>query len=606
MHILLMCVIFKHIFIKFMKKLMRSILPLVLIVSCGGGGGGGGGESSPTVQATPSYTIISGNIYTSPIPNTIYIDQNLNGIRDSYEISTSPNSSNGSFSFTTSDQSLANCLRNFPIASDSPLIFGFNDMQGTNIVANAFTTIFKDSSISWLPIGDASKTANDNVDCSTRELYKNNYSTAWTKAVIGAMETYDSQTYQQIAADPSNPPSGSKISNQKSIDLNLFYKSLENIEGLIINELNNVLTAAGAQVDLYSRIELDSSNFRIFLNDSTYPNPSTDTSPVAQNIDSIAVEAGIEIFGTFENYAAGYDNTFEVKIDDMHISNNNEILQDTSSCWINFSSLCKVDPSFINLFTYATPTIVDTLHKNTSRGEEKLFNRTVITDSSSLSCYEYDYIQLTDSSTSDVITEYTYTEYLGNGNYNVNDLNCYAYGGRSKGLYVTSRFTDGSEFYLEVWYNPSNNWNSYTPEIFSNLPYAIDYEFYDDEDPPPTQIEQSYIDMFIAVGDGGWSSFDQIIFDGRFFSIGTSIYLDYRNSEGRSGYIYIKFDPSSGHVATCDPIDAERTSAYFTYGDIESLNSIINDCRTELTSSYNPTSTPTYANKSPYRGFIND
>ena len=73
MHILLMCVIFKHIFIKFMKKLMRSILPLVLIVSCGGGGGGGGGESSPTVQATPSYTIISGNIYTSPIPNTIYI-----------------------------------------------------------------------------------------------------------------------------------------------------------------------------------------------------------------------------------------------------------------------------------------------------------------------------------------------------------------------------------------------------------------------------------------------------------------------------------------------------------------------------------------------------
>ena len=601
--------------IKFLTRLTFSSVCLALIVSCGGGGGGGGGgDTSLSSPATPTYTIISGNIYTSPIPDTIYIDQNLNGIQDSYEISTSPNSSNGSFSFTTSNQSLANCLKNFPIASDSPLIFEFNDRQGANIIANAFTTILKDSSISWLPIADASKTANDNVDCSTRELYKNNYSTAWTKAVIGAMETYDSQTYQQIAADPSNPPSGSKISNQKSIDLNLFYKSLENIEGIIINELNNVLTASGTQVDLNSRIELDYSNFRIFLNDATYPNPSTDTSPVAQNIDSIAVEAGIEIFGTFENYTAGYDNTFEVKIDNMHISNNNEILQDTSSCWINFSSLCKVDPSFLNLFTYATPTIIDTLHKDTSRGEEKLFNLTVITDSSSLSCYEYDYIELTDSSVSDVITEYGYTEYLGQGNYNVNDLNCYAYGGGSKGLYVTSRFADGSEFYLEVWYNPNainsstgNSWNNYPPVIFENLPYAIDYDFYDDEDPPPVQLEQSYIDMFIDIGDGGWSSFDQIIFDGKFDSQGTSIYLNYRNSEGRQGYLSIVFDPtSSNDSATCDPIDAEPTSGNFTYNDIESLNSIINDCRTELTSSYTATSTPTYNNKSPYRGLIND
>ena len=113
--------------------------------------------------------------------------------------------------------------------------------------------------------------------------------------------------------------------------------------------------------------------------------------------------------------------------------------------------------------------------------------------------------------------------------------------------------------------------------------------------------------MFIAIGDGGWSSFDQIIFDERFDSQGTSIYLDYRNSEGRSGYISIIFDPTtSNDSATCDPIDAEPTSGNFTYNDTESLNSIINDCRTELTSSYTPTSTPTYSNKSPYRGLIND
>ena len=592
---------------KFTNNLISSSLCLVLIVSCGGGGGGGSGDGSSSSSGTPSYTIISGNIYSSPVPNTIYIDQNLNGIQDSYEISTSPNSNNGSFSFTTSSQSLANCLRNFPIASDSPLIFEFNDMQGTNIVANAFTTILKDTSISWLPIADASKISNDNIDCSAREVHKNNYSQAQTKAVIQQMETYDGQTYQQIAANPSSPPSGSKISNQKSMDLNLFYKSLENIEGQIINELNNLLTSASAQIDLNSRIELDYSNLRIFLNDTTYPNPSTDSSPVAQNIDSVAVEAGIEIFGTWKNYAAEYDNTFELKIDNMHISNNNEILQDTSSCWINFSSLCKVDPSFINLFTYATPTIVDTLHKNTSRGEEKIFNRTVITDSSSLSCYEYDYIQLTDSSVSDVITEYTYAEYLGDGNYNVNDLNCYAYGGGSQGLSVTSRFADGSEYYLEAWYDPNSANSSYPPLIFNNLPYAVNYEFYDDEDPPPVQIEQSYIDLFLAIGDGGWDSFDQIIFDERFDSQGSSIYLDYTNKEGMFGFIYIIFNPySSSDYAVCSPIDAESAQGNFTANDIESLNSIIDNCRTELTSSYTPTSTPNYSNKSPYRGIIND
>jgi len=273
-----------------------------------------------------------------------------------------------------------------------------------------------------------------------------------------------------------------------------------------------------------------------------------------------------------------------------------------------------VDPSFLNLFYYGTPTIVDTLHKNSSRGEEKLFNRTVITDASSLSCYEYDSIQLTDSSVSDVITEYTFTEYLGSGNYNVNDLNCYAYGGGSQGLYVTSLYPDGSEFYLEVWYNPNAvnsstgySWDNYSPSIFNDVPYAIDYEFYDDEDLPPFQLDQSYIDLFIAIGDGGWGSFDQIIFDDRFDSQGTSIYLRYLNSEGRSGYINIIFDPDyANDSATCDPIDAEPTSGNFTYGDIESLNLIINDCRTELTDSYTASSTPTYLNKSPYTGLIDD
>jgi len=594
---------------KIIQKTIFSLFSLSLIVSCGGGGGGGGGDSGSSASGgapPPSYTIISGNIFTSPTPNTIYIDQNLNGIEDSYEITASP-SSNGSFSFSTSNQSLVNCLKNFPISSDSPLIFEFNNSQGSNIVANAFTTIFKDSSQSWNPIADASKKSNDNVNCSTREMWKNNYSKQWTKTEIEVMQQYDNQTYGQIAANPASPPSGSKISNQKSIDLNTFYKSLENIEGLVVNELRSSLAATGVQVELNSRIELDTSNLRIFLNDATYPNPSTDTYPVAQNINSVAVETGLEIFGTLNNYTGGYDNTFELKIDNMHISNNNEILQDTESCWINFSSICKVNPSFINLFTYATPTIIDALHKNTSRGEEKFYKRTTITDSSSLSCYEYDGIQITDSSVSGVINEYTYVEYLGTGNYNVNDLDCYAWGGGSQGAYINSYHTDGSYYYFEVWFNPDRSYGRPASFYFEQLPYAIDYDFYDEVDAPPTQVPQSYVNMFLAMGNGGWDSFDKVIFDGDFYTQeGTSIYLDYQNTEGRSGYVYISFSIYGNHTATCDPIDADSSSGVFVWGDMDSLNAIINDCRTELTSNYTATSTPTYRNKSPYRGYIND
>ena len=581
------------------KNYIFAISSLIFLVSCGGGGGGGGGDPVAPSPPTPSYSIASGNIYTTPLPGLVYIDENMNGFKDSYELSVSP-ASNGSFSFVSTDQSKANCLKNYPIMSDSPLLASFNFSQGQNIVINPFTTIFKDNMYSFGNREvDYSKVENDNINCSNYELYIRNASNNWLNDEIKRMEAVDNHTYIQIAADPSSPPTGSAISNQRSIDLNSFYNSLKTIESQLISDFNRVASSAG--VTFTSRVEVDSSALRIFLNKDSYPNPSTDLYPVANNIESIALQTGIELMGTLKNYTNSYDNTLEIKIDDMHISNNGLILQDTESCWINFSSLCKVDASFENLLLYASPTIVDTLHKTTSRGEEALQNTMTITDSSSLNCYEYDRAKLTDTSSSDAITVFTYHEYLGDGNFNVNDLNCYAYGGSSRGASIETNNVDGTSYYVELWNREGFN---YLPSAFENIPYYINYEFYDDEDLPPTQLPQSYINTFIQLGSGGWSSFDKLISEGQFFSSYTTFYMEFRGLDFGFGYVYVDLSNGSA-LATCKPIDGDTVTESISWSDIASSN-IFDTCRTQLVSTYTPTSEKTYRAKSPYRGYINE
>ena len=84
---------------------------------------------------------------------------------------------------------------------------------------------------------------------------------------------------------------------------------------------------------------------RIFLNDTTYPNPTTDQSPIATSIDDVSVQANIKIkidnISTIPNYDVnGWDEKAFITLPDVLISNSNQVISDTSNCWINFTNLC--------------------------------------------------------------------------------------------------------------------------------------------------------------------------------------------------------------------------------------------------------------------------
>ena len=106
------------------------------------------------------------------------------------------------------------------------------------------------------------------------------------------------------------------------------------------------------------------------MNNTSYPNPSTDTTPVANSIDSVAVVAGMDLIASIDNYIGTWRNLLKVEVWDMHISNNGEMLIDSNDCWLNFSNLCKLEPTIQNIFQHYDTDIYDYYTKETSRGTE--------------------------------------------------------------------------------------------------------------------------------------------------------------------------------------------------------------------------------------------
>ena len=119
-----------------------------ILVSCGGGGGGGGGgvaTPAPAPAPPPTYIISEGNTYSTLVPSLLYIDENMNGMRDANEKTVAP-SSNGSFSFTTGNSSEVSCLENLHILSEDPKNFTYNPSAGKNLgitPLQQFLRIFK-------------------------------------------------------------------------------------------------------------------------------------------------------------------------------------------------------------------------------------------------------------------------------------------------------------------------------------------------------------------------------------------------------------------------------------------------------------------------------
>jgi len=599
-----------------MSIIYKTLLSLsfLFIYSCGGGGGGGGGggpSSAPAPAPPPTYIISEGNSYSTSVPSLLYIDENMNGLRDSYEKTTTP-SSDGSFSFSTTNSGEVACLKKHAILSESPLSFSHNPSEGSNVKINAFTSLFSDGQVTFgKNVVDPSRLASDE-NCSNYERYKLQIQTRYLRDLTVQMEQYDNQTYEQISSNPTSPAEGSVITSSRQRDLEKFYASIGAIEVAVNTDLQTLIAAnaPGINLSLKTRAELDFSNMRIFLNGSGYPNPSTDPSPVANNVDSIAAKAGLEIYASTANYSGAYTNSFEVAITDMKISNAGKILQNNLSCYINFSSLCLVEPTFKNAIAYGEPSIRDTLHKTTARGIESFSSEEIITDSSTLACRDYNYIALTDTSLSNETRTYEHEEFLGEGTYNVEDLGCYVtQSNRGSWLAVYNRYADGAYESVRMYYDR----NRTEPGITSNFPDSINYYNYDEVDTPPDQIPQSYISAFLALGSGGWDTVNKVLADdpransNSLWANGMLMVYTFQNKDGRVGRVYASFSFSQTSIA-CSPIDGEFFDEWVSHTDMIAGNfTTLDICKTQLTRTYEPISEVTqFRNSSPYRGAIDD
>ena len=584
----------KHI----ISRSLYVIIPFLLISCGGGGGGGGGGDPVAPSPPTPSYSVASGNIYTTPQPSSIYVDENMNGFKDSYEISASP-SSNGSFDISITNQSKATCLKNFPISSDNPSIISVNNSQGNNLVINAFTSLYR-SALYDLSTIDPSLRENDDIDCSIMETYAQKSTQRFMDTAIKRMEIFDNHTYAQIAADPSTPPSGSEITIQRSQDISTFVSSINSIKNQITSELNNILATNNSNVTMVSNGFLNNSALRVFLNKDTYPNPSTDLSPVAQSISSIALPAEINFLGTWNDYAGSYDNTLRI-ITFPHISSGGDIIKANLDCFINFTSLCKVNSTFTGILNSSSPVIYDTLHKNTSRGTER-WEQLLDVYSDNNECYRSERIVLT-TTESNKITRYLFRDGWAFGNFNAEDFDCYIYDySNKKDVYVSNYHEDGAWDYIRISYDSFLG----EPAVFQSLPNSgINYDQYSDTSPPPEQIPSEYINVFQEVGSNQMSSFLELISNSNFYSgggQGTQIWFVIRTSEGRSGYVRASFSGYNNVTVSCSPIDGEFTSAAITTNELSSTN-IFDLCKTQLINSYVATSSASDPrNISPFTG----
>ena len=105
-------------------------------------------------------------------------------------------------------------------------------------------------------------------------------------------------TYTEIQSDPA-------LSSRNSISIERF----NDIQPIPLTSFNRVLFNSSNQesnrhiqggfnssdFSFESRAELDDTNMRIFLNDTIYPNPTTDPSPVATSIENVSAQANIKI-----------------------------------------------------------------------------------------------------------------------------------------------------------------------------------------------------------------------------------------------------------------------------------------------------------------------
>ena len=450
-----------------------------------------GTQTSKTLSVVANYVIISGTIFDSDNSNkTVYIDENRNKVRDSFEPSgTSDSSGFYEIRYLQDEQ----CLKKFPIRVEGSNLNSFNPPGFDEVNISQATSLFEELFNNFEKDRYSNSILCDTFDTGIKESL-NDYFVFMMEDVTNS----EGFLYDEIQSDPQTS-SRNSISTERFNDIKAFNSSLSSITSSILEAIKNLIDSQGEGYDrsdfsFDTRAELDETNLRIFLNDITYPNPTTDQSPIATSIDDVSVQANIKIkidnISTIPNYDInGWDEKAFITLPDVLISNNNQVISDTSSCWINFTNLCIQEPNY-DYINYSNADVFQLIEmtKSTSRGIE-MFAWDERFDASSNNCnIFYDSLIFEDIGTDTRRwTSYTNNYFdaahsdFGDGTPNY----CYTYSGAQyKAMVHTNIFSDGT--YSQF------TWDSNQIDF---LPDIVEMGWYDDEDPPPNTISQDIVNI---------------------------------------------------------------------------------------------------------------
>jgi len=463
-----------------------------------------GASSSKSITITANYLLIGGLIiHEVKTDRTVYIDQNQNRIFDSYEYS-GTSDSNGNFQIRSSEN--IECLKNYPVAVNNSYLYSINPTQNqTNVIISSLTSLFKSFTSSGL-FNLSADIYNSETPCNLYDSRNQAYITNQFDSVIELQKNITGYSYSDIKQNPSNSTKPAIVTSRFN-ELDSFYQSLAQIESDIVTNVKSLLDSSlsgtgfsSSDYTIRSTSDLHYSNLLIFLNENDYPE-SLWWGEEVTSVDDISLRGDFIVDVDPNSNVSmanlnGWDESFLIYINPMFITNNNMLMRDNDSCYVNPSSYCTLNIAS-DLFGDDSAALYDSkitylLQKETSRGLERMETDEYI-NSKENTCEVYKNYIITDTNNYDDdsysidmyrnrITD-LWLDYEG-------DCDSAYYYPNAKWMATGKFYNDNSAVFL--------SWDN---ETIDNLPNAYGILEFDQDNLPPDQIGNEYINEFLNKPD---------------------------------------------------------------------------------------------------------
>ncbi len=514
-----------------------------------------------------SCNSIDGVLYaSSPSAAEVFIDQNLSGIKDFNEPSDF-SSSSGNFSISGINDQEYECLKNKPLIATLSSGEDFYSIDPYNLNSTKTITAFSSLRNGWV---------------RSKEFIIAGCEDFPAMAAIrrGRLKDLDLRLQQgfdvslnDLLKDPRETDLSSPISEERASAIEEFIRSTELIENNIFNEFSSEFSTAGVQHSSASFLPI--SNYSIFLS-NTYPNPATKTNPIVTSIDQVSVRMNAWFTASLENAVGPWDSYALITTRPL-ISNAGELIENRDSCFVSFTSLCKIDPSFLGLFQYPRTKISWTYHQSTVKGEEIVKEMAQIKEDGS--CVQVNVVSISDYNvvpSSSTKRDYEYSNISNNGYFDLEILECERQnsspGHRELALY--EYYPSGASAYILIQV-PYDSINDSTINLLSGLD-NFNWESIDSGSVVPPSIPSNFSALFQEL------SFDRQMYDslpwdgssgisGYSFSEASTVYFTATDKNGRHSAL-VNFP---GFVA-CFP--ANKQIVFSSTADSSGANQVVDNC----------------------------